>query len=109
MLPTLMTRAGSSAEAAAVSSGKRPGEEERRLHVEVHDAVPALLRERVERLTPRGAGVVDQDVQPVLALADLGGEPGALLDGRQVGRNADDLAYVASSASAAATASACAS
>ena len=43
------------------------------------------------RLTPGRAGVVDQDVQLVLALAHLGGQPPALLLAGEVGGDGDDL------------------
>ena len=42
------------------------GQEERRLQVQVQDLVPAALGELIEVRTPGGAGVVDQDVEPVL-------------------------------------------
>src|SRR4029077_11300119 len=50
---------------------ERPGQVERRLEVEVDDLVPAVGRELLERGAPVGAGVVDQDVDALLVLADL--------------------------------------
>jgi hypothetical protein len=70
-----------------------PREEERRLEVEVDDLVPCRRRELLHRRRPpRGTGVVDEDVQLVLPLADLLGQPDALLLAGEVGRDRDDLA-----------------
>jgi hypothetical protein len=69
-----------------------PGEEERRLQVQVEHLVPRRFGEGLQRLAPRRAGVVDQDVQLVLALAHHRGQPAALRLGREVGRHRDDLA-----------------
>ena len=67
----LITLAGRSALAALRAAAvQRLGQEERRLQVQVDDLVPALLGKRVEGLAPGGAGVVDQDVERLLALRD---------------------------------------
>jgi hypothetical protein len=47
------------------------GEEERRLDVERHHLVPPALGKAGERGAPRRPGVVDQNVEPVLAPGDL--------------------------------------
>ena len=90
-----MTRAGSSSVAAASSSGRRNRVEvEHALHVDVQHPVPRRVVVVGERRAPRGAGVVDQDVQPVLTGRDLVGEAPALGLGREVGRDPDALALL---------------
>ena len=62
--PMLITRAGSSAVAGRLElRQQRPGEEERRLHVEVEHLVPRVGRELGERRAPGGARVVHEDVR----------------------------------------------
>jgi hypothetical protein len=93
MLPTLMTR-------VVVGGGglqqrqERPGEEERRLEVEVEHLVPGRAGELLQRRAPRGAGVVDEDVDPLLGAAHLRGQPDALGLGGEVRRDAGDVAVL---------------
>src|SRR5699024_12161157 len=54
-------------------------EEEHRLEVEVHDLVPPVLRELVERRAPGGTGVVDEAVQTRLVLTEPGPHRGNYL------------------------------
>ena len=54
-------------------------------------AIPRGVVVLVDRRTPRRARVVHEDVQLVLAAADLIGEPAALGFGREVGRDPDAL------------------
>ena len=65
------------------------GEEERRLHVQVHHLVPAALGEGLEGLAPGGAGVVHQDVQGGFAACDLRGQRAAAFHGGHVQRQRD--------------------
>jgi hypothetical protein len=64
---------------------ERPGQEERRLEVQVQDLVPGRGGKLGQRRAPRGACVVDQDVDPLLGPADLFGQPQAFLLAGQVG------------------------
>jgi EmrB/QacA subfamily drug resistance transporter len=73
---------------------ERPGQEERRLKIQVHDLVPGRGGKLGQRRAPVGAGVVDQDVNPLLEPADLGGQPDALLLAGQVGRYRQDHAVL---------------
>src|SRR3546814_11876646 len=65
------------------SSDLRLGQEEGGLDVDVHHLVPARLGETLERFAPRGAGIVDEDVEPFLARLKFLGERTAALDRRE--------------------------
>ncbi len=65
------------------------GQEERRLEVQVHHLVPAVLGEGVELGEPGGAGVVDQDVELGFVLRKGAGQGLAAFDGRDVLRQRD--------------------
>ena len=71
---------------------QRLGQEERRLDVEIHHLVEAGLGELVDRGTPGGAGVVDQDVHPILVLVDGTDETTHLVGVAQIGGDRDALA-----------------
>ena len=64
------------------------------LHVEREHALPRLLVVVVHRRAPRGTGVVNEDVEMVLARGDLVSESSTLGFARQVGRNRDTGAVV---------------
>jgi len=83
----LMTLAGRSARGGLERRMKRLGEKERRLEVEVHDFVPALFGKGIELGEPRGAGVVDENVELRLAHGQRRGERADALDRREVGRH----------------------
>src|SRR5215472_1635950 len=64
---------------------ERPGQEERRLQVEVNDLVPGRGGELRQRRTPGRTGVVDQNVQGLFPLADQSGQAQALRLGAGIG------------------------
>src|SRR3546814_8807158 len=68
---------------------ERLRQEEGRFDVEVHHLVPPCFREILERFSPGGAGIVDEDVEPALMLGELRGERLAPRDGRHVLRQRD--------------------
>ena len=74
------------ARAARQRRVQRLRQEERRLDVQVHDLVPALLGELVERRAPGGAGVVDQDVERAFVRRVGLGQRLRAFDGRHVHR-----------------------
>ena len=79
MLPTLMIRDGSSAVRPAGARGARLDEPEGRLEIEVEHLVPRRVREALQRLAPRRARVVDEDVQPIEVCGDEVGEANAFV------------------------------
>src|SRR3546814_4309142 len=68
---------------------ERLRQEEGRFDVEVHHLVPPCFRESLERFSPGGAGIGDEDVEPALMLGELRGERLAPRDGRHVLRQRD--------------------
>src|SRR3546814_6171129 len=57
--------------------------------------LPAGLGEALERFAPCCAGIVDEDVEALFARFEFRRERAAAFDGREVDRQADDLARIA--------------
>ena len=90
MDPILMTRAGSSGRGCPFQRRQQvAGEKEQRLEVEVGDLVEALFGEGLDRFAPGGAGVVDQYVEPLFTVADVGNQRLHAFHRRQIGRQRD--------------------
>jgi hypothetical protein len=85
----LITRAGSSwVQGGGQQRHEEPREVEHALDVQVEHPVPRRVVEVGERRAPVGAGVVHEDVQRRLAVADLAGQAPALVLAGQVGGQA---------------------
>ncbi len=88
MLPVLMTRAGSPSRGTGVEHGyQRAGQHEDALDVDVHHLVESRLGELAQWRSPGGAGVVEQRVDRVLSLGEVGDQRVDPLDRAQVGRD----------------------
>ena len=71
--PMLITRAGCAGWGRGAKHRQQPlGKKEHSSDIHVHDLVPPLRAELVERLAPGCTGVVDQDVQRIPAFIDGG-------------------------------------